>query len=48
MIAGLAETVQKAQDLAASSPSTYFNDRVKTLIALSTALHKILRDEKES
>ena len=48
VIAGLAEAVQKAQDLAASSPSTYFNDRVKTLIALSTALHKILRDEKES
>ena len=48
VIAGLAEAVQKAQDLAASSSSTYFDDRVKTLIALSTALHKILRDEQES
>ena len=48
VIAGLAEAVQKAQDMAMSSPSTYFNDRVKTLIALSTALHKILRDERES
>ena len=45
VIAGLAEAVQKAQDMAMSSPSTYFADRVKTLIALSTALHKILNDE---
>ena len=48
VIAGLAEAVQKPQDLAASSPSTYFADRVKTLIELSTALHKILSDEQES
>ena len=48
VIAGLAEAVQKAQDLVASSPSSYFDDRVKTLIELSTALHKILRDEQES
>ena len=48
VIAGLAEAVQKAQDMAMSSPSTYFADRVKTLIALSTALHKILSDEQES
>lgn len=48
VIAGLAEAVQKAQDLAASSSSTSFHERVKTLIALSTALHKILRDEQES
>ena len=48
VIAGLAEAVQKAQDMAMSSPSTYFADRVKTLIALSTTLHKILSDEQES
>ena len=48
VIAGLAEAVQKAQDLARSSTEPYFNDRVQTLIALSTALHKILRDEQES
>ena len=48
VIAGLAEAVQKAQDLAKSSTEAYFDDRVKTLITLSTALHKILRDEKES
>ena len=48
VIAGLAEAVQKAQDLAASSTEAYFDDRVKTLIALSTALHKILSDEKDS
>lgn len=47
VIAGLAEAVQKAQDMAMSS-EVYFADRVKTLIALSTALHKILCDEKES
>ena len=48
VIAGLAEAVQKAQDLAASSTVAYFDDRVKTLIALSTALHKILSDEEDS
>ena len=48
VIAGLAEAVQKAQDLARPSTEPYFNDRVQTLIALSTALHKILRDEQES
>ena len=48
MIAGLAEAVQKAQDFARASNEVYFDDRVKTLIELSTALHKILRDEQES
>ena len=48
VIAGLAEAVQKAQDLARSSTEPYFDNRVQTLIALSTALHKILRDEQES
>lgn len=48
VIAGLAEAVQKAQDLARSSTGSSFDDRVKTLIALSMALHKILRDEQES
>lgn len=47
VIAGLAEAVQKAQDRALSSEA-YFDARVKTLITLSTALHKILGDEKES
>ena len=47
VIAGLAEAVQKAQDRALSSEA-YFDARVKTLIALSTALHKILQEEKES
>ena len=47
VIAGLAEAVQKAQDMAMSSEA-YFDARVKTLIALSTALHQILQDEKES
>ena len=47
VIAGLAEAVQKAQDRALSSEA-YFDARVKTLIELSTALHKILGDEKES
>ena len=48
VIAGLAEAVQKAQDIVRSSSGTYFDKRVKTLIALSTALHKILRDEQAS
>lgn len=48
VIAGLAEAVQKAQNFARVSNEAYFDDRVKTLIELSTALHKILRDEKES
>ena len=47
VIAGLAEAVQMAQDRTISS-GAYFDARVKTLIALSTALHKILRDEKDS
>ena len=47
VVAGLAEAVQKAQDRTMSS-EVYFDARVETLIALSTALHKILRDEKES
>ena len=47
VITGLAEAVQKAQDMALSLEA-YFDARVKTLIALSTALHKILQDEKES
>ena len=47
VIAGLAEAVQKAQDRALSSED-YFDARVRTLITLSTALHKILQDEKES
>lgn len=48
VIAGLAEAVQKAQDLVRSSSGTYFDNRVKALIALSTALHKILCDEQKS
>ena len=48
VIAGLAEAVQKAQDFARASNEAYFDDRVKTLIELSTTLHKILRDEQES
>ena len=48
VIAGLAEAVQKAQDLIVSSSRDHFDERAKTLIALSTALHKILHDEKES
>lgn len=48
VIAGLAEAVQKAQDLVRSSSNAYFDNRAKALIALSTALHKILRDEQES
>ena len=48
VIAGLAEAVQKAQDFARASNAAYFDNRVKTLIELSTALHKILRDEQES
>lgn len=47
VIAGLAEAVQKAQDRTMST-EVYFDARVKTLIELSTALHKILLDEKES
>ena len=43
-----AEAVQKAQDFARASNEAYFDERVKTLIELSTALHKILRDEQES
>ncbi len=49
VIAGLAEAVERAQDFAASTPEAYFDERAKTLISLSTALHKILlAEEKES
>ena len=48
VIAGLAEAVEKAQDLVASSPIHQFDKRTKALVSLSTALHKILLDEKES
>ena len=48
VIAGLAEAVEKAQDMVASSSSGGFDTQAKTLISLSTALDKILRDEKAS
>ena len=48
VIAGLAEAVEKAQDLVASSSSDQFDRQTKALISLSTALHKILLDEQES
>ena len=48
VIAGLAEAVEKAQDLVASSESDQFDTQAKTLITLSTTLHKMLRDEKAS
>ena len=48
VIAGLAEAVEKAQDLVASSSSEHFDKRAQVLTSLSTALHKILRDEKQS
>ena len=48
VIAGLAEAVDKAQSLVASSTVDNFDRRAKTLVSLSTALHKILRDEKDS
>ena len=47
VIAGLAEAVEKAQNLTASSTGGEFDTQVKTLISLSTALHKMLRDEKK-
>lgn len=46
VIAGLAEAVEKAQDLVVSSTSEHFDKRSQALILLSAALHKILRDEK--
>ena len=48
VIAGLAEAVERAQDLVASSPIHEFDKRTKALVSLSTALHKILLDEKGS
>ena len=48
VIAGLAEAVEKAQDLVALSERDQFDTQAKTLISLSTALYKLLRDEKES
>ena len=48
VIAGLAEAVEKAQYLVASSSSDQFDRQTKVLISLSTALHKILLDEQES
>ena len=48
VIAGLAEAVEKAQELVASSPINEFDKRTKVLLSLSTTLHKILLDEKES
>ena len=48
VIAGLAEAVEKAQNLTASSTGGEFDTQVKTLISLSTVLHKILGDEKQS
>lgn len=48
VIAGLAEAVEKAQDLVASSSRDQFDRQTKALISLSTALHKILLDEQES
>ena len=48
VIAGLAEALQRAQDMAVSTMMD-FDGRVETLIALSEALHKILlAEEKES
>ena len=47
VIAGLAEALQKAQD-STVAPMMGFDERVKTLIALSEALHKILLAEKQS
>ena len=48
VIAGLAEAVEKAQDLVALSSSGQFDQQTKTLISLSTALHKLLLAEKQS
>ena len=46
VIAGLAQAVEKAQDLVAVSTSEHFDKQSQVLISLSAALHKILRDEK--
>jgi len=48
VIAGLAEAVDKAQKLVASSTALNFDKHVKALVSLSTALHKILRDEEQA
>ena len=48
VIAGLADAVEKAQDMVASSSGDYFEKRTQTLISLSAALHKILCAEKQS
>ncbi len=45
MVANLAEAVEKAQMLVRSATELNFDKRVKSLIALSTALHKFLPDE---
>ena len=47
VIAGLAEAVEKAQDIVVSSPSDQFENRTRALISLSTALHKLLLDEQQ-
>ena len=47
VIAGLAEALQRAQDNAVATQMS-FDDRAKTLIALSEALHKVLLAEKEA
>ena len=48
VIAGLAEAIEKAQELVATSPINEFDKRTKVLVSLSTTLHKILLDEKKS
>lgn len=46
VIAGLAQAVEKAQDLVAVSTSEHFDKQSQVLISLSAALHKILCNEK--
>ncbi len=48
VIAGLAEAVEKAQDLVTLSDIDQFDTQAKTLISLSAALHKLLLAEKQS
>ena len=48
VIAGLAQAVEKAQDIVALSSSDQFDTRAQALISLSAALHKILCAEKQS
>lgn len=49
IIAGLAEAMQKVQiGVSTAKTDSDINQQVKTLIAVSTALHKILRDRNES